>query len=170
MNIHSYQAKAQVETTVDSVRALLARYGAGNKLFWITETGYSSDSSRQSDPQYQGLQGQAQWLQDRIPFLLDTVRADKVFWFQLYDDPDWYPRETGGRYHGLLDKNGNPKPAYFAYCDLIRRRTLSVEENPARNVFFQICPDPFHPGTAVSFSLSRREFVVLKSWIASGER
>jgi len=74
MNIHSYKPKAQAKITVDSVRALLVRYGAGSKPLWITETGYSSDSSRQPDPQYQGLQGQAQWLQDMITFLLDTVR------------------------------------------------------------------------------------------------
>jgi hypothetical protein len=54
-----------------------------------------------------------------IPYLLSDLGADKVFWYRLYDYPADFNQDVGARYHGLIDNQGNPKPAYDAYRNLI---------------------------------------------------
>lgn len=54
-----------------------------------------------------------------LPYLLTDLGADKVFWFQLYDYPAGLRADSSFRYHGLIDNQGNPKPSYFAYKELI---------------------------------------------------
>lgn len=119
MNFHHYGSRQEARQKMEYVRNALAQVGALDKPIWITETGYSSDPSRQKDPNYQGLEGQAQWLRDMLPYLLGDLRADKVFWYRLYDYPDNFNADVGARYYGLIDNQGNPKPSYFAYQELI---------------------------------------------------
>lgn len=123
MNVHSYSPKEIAKQKLEAVRRILARYGAADKPLWMTETGYSSDPSLQKDPRYQGPEGQAQWLRDMIPFALNELGAQKVFWFQLFDYPDDFTGDFQFRRHGLIDNRGNPKPAYFAYKELITAGT-----------------------------------------------
>ncbi|KDA52855.1 hypothetical protein EG19_09425, partial [Thermoanaerobaculum aquaticum] len=119
MNFHHYGSREEAQQKMEYVRHALAQVGAGNKPIWITETGYSSDPSLQNNPDYQGLEGQAQWLRDMIPYLLDNLRADKVFWYRLYDYPAGFRPDDRSRFHGLIDNQGNPKPSYFAYAATI---------------------------------------------------
>ncbi|HXF04639.1 MAG TPA: alpha/beta hydrolase fold domain-containing protein [Blastocatellia bacterium] len=122
MNFHHYGSREEARQRMDDVRAALRQAGASNKPIWITETGYSSDPSQQNDPNYRGLEGQAEWLRDMIPYLLE-LGAEKVFWYRLYDYPADFNQDVGARYHGLIDNQGNPKPAYFAYKELIQATT-----------------------------------------------
>jgi hypothetical protein len=119
MNFHHYGTPDEARRRMSYVRDALRQANASDKPIWITETGYSSDPSQQSDPNYRGLEGQAQWLRDMIPYLLNELRADKVFWYRLYDYPADFNQDVGARYHGLIDNQGNPKPSYLAYRDLI---------------------------------------------------
>jgi len=119
MNFHHYGSREEARQRMEYVRNALRQVGASDKPIWITETGYSSDPSQQDDPNYRGLEGQAQWLRDMIPYLLTDLGADKVFWYRLYDYPADFNADVGARYHGLIDNQGNPKPSYFAYKELI---------------------------------------------------
>jgi arabinogalactan endo-1,4-beta-galactosidase len=119
MNFHHYGTRDEARRRMDYVRDALRQANASDKAIWITETGYSSDPSQQSDLNYQGLEGQANWLRDMIPYLLSDLGADKVFWYRLYDYPADFNQDVGARYHGLIDNQGNPKPAYDAYRNLI---------------------------------------------------
>lgn len=116
--------REEASRRMNYIRNALAQAGAADKPIWITSAGYSSDPSEQKDPNYQGLEGQAQWLRDQIPYLLG-LGAEKVLWFNLYDRPDM----EGFRYYGLMDNQGNPKPAYFAYKELIQ--SVSLARPPA---------------------------------------
>jgi GH35 family endo-1,4-beta-xylanase len=120
MNVHSYSPKEIARQKIEAVRSILSQYGASAKPLWITESGYSSDPARQTHPGFCcGLEAQAVWLRDMIPFLLGDVGAQKVFWFQLYDYPPDFTTDAQFKNHGLLDWQGNPKPSYLAYRDLI---------------------------------------------------
>ncbi|GBC85695.1 Beta-xylosidase [bacterium HR11] len=114
MNFHVYRPE-RMGPGMDYVRSTLARFGAGDKPIWVTETGYPSDPTEQWDPRYRGPEGQAQWLRDHLPYLR-SLGAAKVFWFKLHDADN----DSGIRTYGLLDSDGRPKPAYDAYRDLIR--------------------------------------------------
>lgn len=123
MNVHSYSPKEIARRKLEAVRQVLARYGAAHKPLWITEAGYASDPALQRHPGYQaGKESQAQWLRDMLPFLLQ-LGAEKVFWFQLYDYPEGFGSDVQFRSHGLIDNQGQPKPSYFAYKDLIQSRS-----------------------------------------------
>jgi hypothetical protein len=116
MNFHTYSTQAEMQRTMDYVRSTLARFGVGDRPIWVTETGYSSDPADQAHPGYQGGPGaQARWLQDHLPYLRQ-LGAAKVFWFKLYDGSE----DPGAAHHGLLDELLRPKPAYYAYRDLVR--------------------------------------------------
>lgn len=121
MNFHSYGTREEMRQRMDYVRRALSQANAGAKPIWVTETGYSSDPARQHEPQYQGLEGQARWLRERLPYILDELGAEKVFWFQLYDYLPTYTRDSAFSKHGLIDATGKPKPAYNAYRDLIHQ-------------------------------------------------
>ncbi|MDZ7360462.1 MAG: glycosyl hydrolase [candidate division KSB1 bacterium] len=126
MNFHHYGSRDEARRRIDEVRTALRQAGALSKPTWITETGYSSDPSQQNDPNYQGLEGQAQWLRDMIPYLLQ-LGAEKVFWYRLYDYPADFTQDVGARYHGPIDDQGNPKPDYFADREIVKADTIVIK-------------------------------------------
>jgi hypothetical protein len=85
---HGYNPKDIAGQKIEAARRILSQYGALGKPLWITESDYSGDPARQTYPGYCcGPKGQAVWLRDMIPFLLNEMGAQKVFGFQLYDYP-----------------------------------------------------------------------------------
>jgi hypothetical protein len=118
---HHYGASAEARRRMEYVKGALARASAGTKPVWVTEAGYPSDAASQRLPGYQDpnpQQAQARWLQDILPLLLQ-LGAEKVFWFQLSDNPR---QGAPARAMGLLDATLAPKAAYYAYRDLIAMR------------------------------------------------
>ena len=117
-SFHHYGSKAEAQRRMDYVRSELASFGAADRPIYVTEVGYGSDPGSQRLPEYApGLEGQAQYLTDVLPYLLQ-IGAHRVFWFQMAD----FARAGGSvQSHGLLDAGLNPKPAYYAYRDLIAR-------------------------------------------------
>ena len=120
VDVHLYGPKTEAKRRMDYVRGELAKVGAADRPIWVTEVGYSSDPGVQLERAYQGgPEAQAQWLRDTLPYLLNELGAQRVFWFTWIDVP------TSGRTfakHGLLDANLVPKPAVDAYKALIAGR------------------------------------------------
>jgi hypothetical protein len=113
---HHYGPQGEAKRRMEYVKTTLARVGAATKEIWITEAGYTSTPVEQELPAYQGgPEAQARWLRDTLPYLIQ-LGASRVFWFQLMDNPRQNPRAAA---MGLLDSNTQPKPAYYAYRELI---------------------------------------------------
>jgi hypothetical protein len=113
-NYHQYGSLEEARRRMSHVRSELARAGLRRPV-WITEVGYGTDPRFQADPAYQGAAGQAAWLEDTLPALLE-LGAEKVFWFKLYDGSGETSRFAS---YGLLDAALRPKPALRAYARLI---------------------------------------------------
>ncbi|GEM_PF-1169631 len=111
---HQYGSRETARQRFLYVRGELEKVGAGDKPIWVTEVGATSESRPQDPPQYRGPEGQARYVRDMLPYLLQ-LGAQKVFWFSLTD-----AQLSGSNYisHGLLDSQLAPKPAYFAYREL----------------------------------------------------
>lgn len=78
---------------------------------WLTETGY---------PTFGGYGGVDQYTQGayvvRAALLLLDAGVERVFWYEMYDSTSGQEEE---RHHGLIDAFGRPKPALFAYHQLL---------------------------------------------------
>jgi hypothetical protein len=110
-NFHQYGRASLAQARRDYVATELAKFGVSSRPIWVTEVGYgSAQQGAQADPAFKGLQGQATWLNNMLPLLLNQLGVAKVFWFTLWDDPSLGPFATDG----LLDANANPKLAYSA--------------------------------------------------------
>ncbi|MCS7276029.1 MAG: endo-1,4-beta-xylanase [Dehalococcoidia bacterium] len=111
---HQYGSRDTARQRFLYVRGELEKVGAGDKPIWVTEVGATSESRPQDPPQYRGPEGQARYVRDMLPYLLQ-LGAQKVFWFSLTD-----AQLSGGNFisHGLLDSQLAPKPAYYAYREL----------------------------------------------------
>jgi hypothetical protein len=100
-----------------AITAELRRDYQWSKPIWLTEVGYSSLPKFQ-EPAYQGEQGQAQWLADTLPGLLQRG-VDKLFWAALQDlgARATVTRAYGG--NGLFDAQGQPKAAWNAFLNVL---------------------------------------------------
>lgn len=125
MNFHFYGSRAEAARRMSVVRDTLARFGAADKPIWVTKAGYPSDPREQTGRQFQGAEGQADWLRDRLPYLLE-LGAERVFWFKLLDTE----ADAGAVSYGLLDRDATPKPAYEAYRELIAGRRARAIPHP----------------------------------------
>lgn len=114
MNFHFYGSRAEAARRMSVVRDTLARFGAADKPIWVTKAGYPSDPREQTGRQFQGAEGQANWLRDHLPYLLE-LGAERVLWFKLIDTE----ADAGAVSYGLLDRDATPNPAYEAYRDVI---------------------------------------------------
>lgn len=120
-NFHQYGSAAQASQRMSYVTGELTRHGAGGKPVWVTEVGYSSDPGQQQIPGYDTgdpQANQARYLDDMLPFLLDTLGVAKVFWFSLQDVPAADPTFS---HHGLVTADDVPKAA-LAQVAVIERR------------------------------------------------
>lgn len=120
--IHPYINPAAPEAgnlaaATDSVRALEREFG--ERPIWVTEVGWTS----RPDPRHPGSSAdeitQANYLV-RATLLLWRAGVERVFWYNLKDDPE-------GDTYGLLALGtgradySQPKPAYYAFQTLSRQ-------------------------------------------------
>ncbi len=121
---HQYGSKETARQRITYVKSELEKVGAGQKPIWVTEVGIASEPRPQDPPQYRGPEGQARYLREMLPYLLE-LGARKVFWFSLVDSTLSGANTIS---HGLLREDLEPKPAYFAYRDLIAETLAPGDE------------------------------------------
>ncbi len=104
---HHYGPPAEAKKRHEYISRELRERGL-RKPIWVTEVGASGSDEA----------AQARYLEGMLPYLL-SLGAERVFWFQMYDDP-----RGGATFasYGLLRADLTPRPAYDAYARLIRSR------------------------------------------------
>ncbi len=104
-NYHHYGPPADAKKRHEYVSRALRERGL-TKPIWVSEVGASGTDEA----------AQARYLEGMLPYLL-SLGAERVFWFQMYDDP-----RGGAAFasYGLLRADLTPRPAYDAYARLVR--------------------------------------------------
>ena len=125
--LHPYSANMlEMSYQVSRVRAAMAAGGAGRKPLIVSEIGVASDGFYPS-AFVKGRIGQAEFLEDAFARLLamrHRWRIAGVDWFTWEDWPTPDPHCSFCQGAGLLDVDGRPKPAWFAYRRLVTRTRL----------------------------------------------
>lgn len=85
-NYHTYETKEGILKQFNELKPKI-----GNKPIWLTEVGFPSDPNHQQEYRSwykypSGEDGQAQYLQDILPYIL-SLGIEKVFWYTLMDVP-----------------------------------------------------------------------------------
>lgn len=117
MAIHPYahpveDGLAVLQSWVDATRSYMAEQGDRRPL-WITEVGWGSDARVWGHSAISEEQ-QAAWVRT----IYEKLRGpDKVFWYDLKDDPDAPDPEA---HWGWLRSDLDPKPAYRAFQQVAR--------------------------------------------------
>ena len=126
--LHPYSTSLPVlEYEVRHVRQAMAAAGDASKPLLISEIGVASDGLR-PNPFDKGRRGQARFLRGAYRLLLSHQRRwgiAGVYWFAWQDTSGSDPYCVFCADAGLLDLNGKPKPAWWAF-----RR--AVEAAPVR--------------------------------------
>lgn len=124
LNIHIYPTgvpdSGWYTTRLEAVTSVMKRFGDGDKLIWITETGFGSVANPALDSPYLSEGAQA----DGVRLVYETMAAyplvERVFWWSLreyYHDASSTNEEMEAHF-GLLRASFAPKPAYLAYARL----------------------------------------------------
>lgn len=103
----------RVPQEIREIRALMRRYGA-EKPIWISETGVSSGAPGDAD---RYARQAALVVRNHLVCLAEGV--DRIYYFDLqnwYDDPE----STWDSFLGLVEADGDPKPAFHAYSALVK--------------------------------------------------
>lgn len=108
---------------VDSVEEILSRFPGGDEIpFYLTEMGWPTHRGEDRVT----LEEQAQFASRMLILTRAHPRIRGVWWFNLQNRPN-QPQDVN--YHfGLLQSDGRPKPAWFAFRDTARliRETQSA--------------------------------------------
>lgn len=121
MNWHQYGTKGEGSVDNTAIRAALLARDIDVPI-WLTEVGYGSAATNPPQDQtgYQaGAPSQAQWMREMLPFYLDQLQQDKVFWFMARDDTASF----GANYetHGLVTETTHvPKISFEEMQRLLR--------------------------------------------------
>ena len=109
---HYYLPPDQAPRWFDRFRSTLSEFGLDERPIWITEAGQPTWGAQANDYADAGFEAQATWLDRTLPTLVD-LGANRVFWFQL----DENPYSPSG--FGLLGPDLTPRPAYAALQSLV---------------------------------------------------
>lgn len=134
----------QVPQEIREIRALMRRYGE-EKPIWVSETGVSSGPP--GDAERYARQA-ALVVRNQLLCLAEGV--DRIFYFDLqnwYDDPE----STWDSFLGLVEADGDPKPAFHAYGTLIKEVDYNevvgwrpqTEEKPNRALIYNSRRDEY---------------------------
>ena len=117
--LHPYASNLdQISTLFDQVLPVLDDAGIPEAPIWISELGWSSAPPEPNKPLLKGVDGQAQLLTDSFDLLRekrDEWNLEGVVWYQWKDLQDPVEGCTFCQLSGLLEANGDPKPAWDAF-------------------------------------------------------
>ncbi|MBU1086549.1 MAG: beta-galactosidase [Candidatus Omnitrophica bacterium] len=125
VNIHPYvspnngEGIKQISILINNIDKELAKRNL-NKKIWITEIACpgiaQSNASKWWLGESQNEQEQAQFLNEVYALINTHKNVEKIFW-SMFRDTDHF--KDGIDYFGLLAGDYTPKPAYFAYKQII---------------------------------------------------
>jgi hypothetical protein len=112
----------------DSIRSIMIANGDANKQIWITEYGAPTNGpgsiATDTDPNYDNSPDhvsealQADMLTQAVDKYKTTSTLGGFFWYS-YEDLGT-STDTAENFFGLLNYDGSPKPAYYAYQDELK--------------------------------------------------
>ncbi len=114
-----------VKSQVKDLRSVAEKAGDGNVGLWVGELGWASDGPRRSE-EVVGRKGQAQRLEDGLDLLAGKRKAWKVhgvFVYTWQDFPAGMLACSWCAWAGLIEENGDPKPALKAVEKVIGKHT-----------------------------------------------
>ena len=103
---------------ISNVRRLMRRGGVAKKPLWISEVGWGSDPPVANRPLIKGIDGQRELLKQSFKLLAQRRgqwNLAGVLWYAWRDPGYSYENCTFCSSAGLLEENGNPKPAWDAF-------------------------------------------------------
>ena len=98
------------DTFVHEIRKVYRRIHERPRL-WLSEFTVQADHANRAFSFYVSRKAQARWLAAAYRLAHRDRAISGLGWYSLVDEPDTKAGLTGG----LLDANGNPKPAFAAY-------------------------------------------------------
>lgn len=125
LGINTYaRSERDLERTLRSVRRIMDRFRDRRARIWITEIGWSDRGPR--SPFRAGLRGQGTRITRSfavIARLRRTLRLRGVVYYSWRDSPPYAPhfRDFWGLHTGLLNREGEPKPAFYSFRRAVGR-------------------------------------------------
>jgi hypothetical protein len=114
---------ARLRNQISTIRRVMSRGGAGAKPLWITELGWGSAKPQKGRkgkdrPLIKGIEGQRNLLTSGFQ-LIEANRTQwnlfGVIWYSFRDPGVTYGNCPFCSSSGLLERNGEAKPSWFAY-------------------------------------------------------
>jgi hypothetical protein len=123
VNIHDYYFPGEIAANgltfrsyLEHIHELMKKTGLGDRPVWITETGFVSQPTETSGRMDQGSpEKQGKWLTDAYQQAFE-FGAERIYWLLLNDRKEPYFGSMG-----LADAKGNPRPAWNALKQFIRK-------------------------------------------------
>ncbi len=116
--VHPLTAIAAAQNATNATRQVMDTNGDSGKPMWLTEIGWSTAPNAWNQPTV-SEEDMAQWLRTVYSQLQGT---DKVFWYNFRDkgtEPDQVEH-----HFGLVRWDFAPKPAYYAYQDIVSEHPM----------------------------------------------
>jgi polysaccharide biosynthesis protein PslG len=127
--LHPYAGRVpHVFAQVDAARQATERAGDGRVPLWITELGWAS-AGRPSEHLVTTPEGQALALESAFGTLIDRreqYRLRGIYWYSWRDTDPGEAVCPWCAFSGLIDRDGQPKPAYEAMRTVLLARDLGV--------------------------------------------
>jgi Glycosyl hydrolase catalytic core/Beta-galactosidase len=109
---------ARLRNQITTIRQVMSRGGVGGKPLWITELGWGSAPPVANRPLIKGVEGQ----RDHLISGFELIESNRnqwnlagVIWYSWRDPGIEYGNCPFCSSSGLLERNGDPKPSWFAY-------------------------------------------------------
>lgn len=114
-----------LDRKLKQIRKALNKAGAKKANIWITEIGWASQGNKH--PLMKGRKGQAREITKAIAYMKKNRKKMRLRGFVYYQWRDTPPYRAGldaglwGLNAGLLQQDGNPKPAHRAFQNAVRK-------------------------------------------------
>jgi hypothetical protein len=126
VGLHPYASSTRtLQYEVEKIRGVMAEAGDRRTPLEVTEFGVASARTPQN-PMVKTPQGQSEYLRESFLLLLANRRRwhlSGADWFTWRDGLEEDPHCVFCQHSGLLESDGDPKPAWGAYREIARRRT-----------------------------------------------
>jgi hypothetical protein len=121
--LHPYAPRIDgMKAQIELARREMKRAGDAQADLWITELGWASDGPQEVQA-VKTERGQARLLEDAFGVLQKRRRRWNIIgvnWFSLRDTPKKKSPCYGCPFTGLLERDGNPKPAWRAFVEFTK--------------------------------------------------